>query len=351
VNLETSLDLWLKYRNAAEQRTYWFLLAQATVFGLVVSNLDKLFVEKVPAVLVVSSLSAVGFASAIVTVSSIIAYRWDWERLAAVQRLVEEPQRTPFTADWGKGAALSPFGFSFFHFAVGAGVAISRESRDSMIIVVTAAVATACVALFLTKEARASQALNGASRASLNANSPLQPIGSAAGGADQTLGEQQLCGGVKLMAASDSDEYREVAANLRQGVVLLWEAFKTYFTISTLLLTAFAFLQSDSSPWFSQIVRQALLCGIGLIGIALSIFGMFTIQRFADYQKAFLDRGKALEAKPGLMHESSKVWDASSVSAPAMTFGVLVAFAILWILAMIGVAWGAPNSSLLPAGG
>lgn len=154
MELEKSLDLWLKYRTATEQRNYWFLLAQTTVLGIVASSLDKLFSETVPIVLTVSSLAALAFASAMVTVASIVAYRWDWERLASVQTLIESAHRSSFTADWDKAALLSPFGFALFHFALATAVSVMRHDCMSLAIVVVAAALTVVSAFCLTKETR-----------------------------------------------------------------------------------------------------------------------------------------------------------------------------------------------------
>lgn len=139
---------------------------------------------------------------------------------------------------------------------------------------------------------------------------------------------------------SSSDEYREIAANLRQGVVLLWEAFKTYFAISAILLTAFSFLQSGAEVKAGSLSpedRRNLSLVVAAIGMLISALGPFAIARFVAYQKTFLDRGKSLESEGGLMHESLSVWGSGVASAPLLTIVVFVAFGVMWLVAAIEV--------------
>jgi hypothetical protein len=138
---------------------------------------------------------------------------------------------------------------------------------------------------------------------------------------------------------SRSDEYREIAANLRQGVVLLWEAFKAYFAISAILLTAFSFLQSGSTSKvaLSNDDRRHLSLVVAAIGMLISALGPFAIARFVAYQQAFLDRGRSLEPKGGVMHKSLSVWGSGVANAPLLTIVVFVAFGLLWLVAAIVV--------------
>ena len=70
----TALDLWLKFRNSAEQRHYWFLLAQATVAGPVLSNLDDLGKYRL---LGVCAILALAVGSTMAAIASTVAYVWE----------------------------------------------------------------------------------------------------------------------------------------------------------------------------------------------------------------------------------------------------------------------------------
>lgn len=128
--------------------------------------------------------------------------------------------------------------------------------------------------------------------------------------------------------------------NLRLGVSMLWEAFKTYFAISTILFTAFAFLNTNeagsSLPCFG---RASLSIGIASIGILISALGPFAIRRFIQYQGRLLKFGRKLERNSDaqLVATIRKVWGNGSVGAPALTSMVFAAFGVLWSVALLAL--------------
>jgi apolipoprotein N-acyltransferase len=156
MDLNDALDLWLKYRNAAEQRNYWFLLAQASALGLVVGNLNHLIeLRNRDRYLAVFAVAALGMGSAIVTAASALAYRWDWDRLAAVSALLPPDHRAVFTSEWDQSALYGPFLFALFYFAVAFWLALTAHSRlgPTAVVVVCVAV-TIGASLALTTELR-----------------------------------------------------------------------------------------------------------------------------------------------------------------------------------------------------
>ena len=137
-----------------------------------------------------------------------------------------------------------------------------------------------------------------------------------------------------------ADQYKEAMNNLRLGVSMLWEAFKTYFTISTILFTAFAFLNtrevSSSLPCFG---RVSLSIGVAAIGILISALGPFAIRRFIQYQERHLKFARRLErgSEKKLIATIRKVWGNDSVGAPRLTSWVFAAFGALWLIALIAL--------------
>lgn len=138
-----------------------------------------------------------------------------------------------------------------------------------------------------------------------------------------------------------SDQYREVMLNLRLGVTLLWEAFKTYFAISTILFTAFAFLNTQAKEQATSLLspdgRLVLSVGIAVIGILISALGWFATQRFLEYQKGYLDYGTSLEGKDGLIGHSKRTWNSAKLGAPGYSVIIFAAFGLLWILMLIAI--------------
>lgn len=138
-----------------------------------------------------------------------------------------------------------------------------------------------------------------------------------------------------------SDQYREVMLNLRLGVTLLWEAFKTYFAISTILFTAFAFLNTPAKKQATSLLssdgRLALSVGIAVIGILISALGWFATRRFLEYQKSYLDYGVSLEGEDGLISHSKSTWSSAKLGAPGYSVVIFAAFGSLWILMLIAI--------------
>jgi hypothetical protein len=132
-------------------------------------------------------------------------------------------------------------------------------------------------------------------------------------------------------------EYAELASNLRAGVSVLWDAFRTYFTISALLFGGAGFLLSDKSS-LGETLSLGGAVGISIAGILITVLGVFGIRRIVAYQQAFLDRGCTIEKTLGteLMRTSRDAWGKASLSsAVALTFAVFLLFGASWIL--IGV--------------
>jgi len=137
-----------------------------------------------------------------------------------------------------------------------------------------------------------------------------------------------------------ADQYKETMQNLRLGVTMLWEAFKTYFAISTILFTAFAFLNTkEVGGTLPESGRVLLSIGIASIGVLISALGPFAIRRFIQYQAFHLDFGKELEDRSdaGLIATVQKVWGNGSIGAPALTSWVFAAFGALWLVALVAI--------------
>lgn len=146
-----------------------------------------------------------------------------------------------------------------------------------------------------------------------------------------------------------SDQFRETLQNLRLGVSMLWEAFKTYFAISTILFTALAFLNTIPSKrgvttLLSSEGRRGLSIGIALIGILISVLGHLAIRRFIKYQASHLQFGATLEREPGLVANIQGTWTGGYFPATRLTAIVFLAFGLLWCGALTAV-WPAPSQT------
>ena len=111
-------------------------------------------------------------------------------------------------------------------------------------------------------------------------------------------------------------EYEQVAENLRGGVTILWEAFKTYFTLAGLLFGIVGFPYGGDPPWFAESERAWLTLATGLIGLTISRLAALGIKRIIAYQRAFILRGRALEQaiglSPGLMEQTRQIFEHGS---------------------------------------
>jgi hypothetical protein len=132
-------------------------------------------------------------------------------------------------------------------------------------------------------------------------------------------------------------EFVEIANNLRAGVTVLWDAFKTYFTISGAMFAGFGFLQSTTLP-FPRVVSLGVSSFIAVGGFVVTILACFGIARIIEYQRKFLERGAAVESQLGtqLMDASGAVWKAHNwIGADKLTYIVFSIFAVPWLLAAI----------------
>lgn len=128
--------------------------------------------------------------------------------------------------------------------------------------------------------------------------------------------------------------YAEIGNHLRAGVVTLWDAFKTYFTITALLFAGCGFLLSSVSPFGAQASTwvSLLVCLGGILITVLAVGGMV---RILAYQKAFIERGQALE-KPmgtGVYDAASRIWGSVTWSgSDRLTYLVFGIFGVAWFV-------------------
>jgi len=129
-------------------------------------------------------------------------------------------------------------------------------------------------------------------------------------------------------------EYKELASHLRMGISVLWDAFRTYFTISALLFGGAGVLLSDKSP-FAKLVSLRAVLAISVAAIIITVVGFCAIRRTVRYQQVFLERGCRIDARLGteLMRKSKGEWDkATSVNAEYLTYAVFLVFVGGWLL-------------------
>jgi|GEM_PF-6961378 len=149
-------------------------------------------------------------------------------------------------------------------------------------------------------------------------------------------------------AAEQHLEYEQIAENLRAGVTVLWDAFKTYFTVIGLMLAACAFLLSKESgldPHFSA----GMTIVVSVLASVITFLARKAILQLVDYQRAFLLRGKKLERvmKTRTMRAAGRLFFAKKTGFVALTLWVFWCFLLPWFL-LIGwsvyILWpGTPN--------
>jgi hypothetical protein len=136
-------------------------------------------------------------------------------------------------------------------------------------------------------------------------------------------------------------EYAELGNNLRAGMVVLWEAFKTYFTIAALLFAGCGFLLSSQSPFAVRTSMGACLF-VAVAGLAITVLGARGMRRILAYQRAFIARGRRIEATmhTKLFAVSNRTWRRSGIlGSDNLTYAVFALFALGWlIIAVICVA-------------
>lgn len=153
----------------------------------------------------------------------------------------------------------------------------------------------------------------------------------------------------------DADDRRaaftELSENLRAGVTVLWDAFKTYFTIAALLFAGVGFLLSSQSPFAPTFSRWVALA-ISVAAVLITILGGVGVLRILAYQRKFIDRGLIIEAdmKTSVFDVSDEVWKASGLfGSDKLTFAVFFIFAAAW-LALGGICLACiANSASCPA--
>src|SRR6187551_1863635 len=108
--------------------------------------------------------------------------------------------------------------------------------------------------------------------------------------------------------------FTELSENLRAGVTVLWDAFKTYFTIAALLFAGVGLLLSSQSPFAPTFSRWVALA-ISVAAVLITVLGGLGVFRILAYQRKFIDRGLIIEAdmKTSVFEVSDEVWKASGL--------------------------------------
>jgi drug/metabolite transporter (DMT)-like permease len=153
LELEKTLELWLKFRSASEQRNYWFLLAQTAMLGLVVTNLGDILNSNHPRWYALA-FAVVGFASAMIATAALVASRWDSPRLRRITDRIPADMRAHFQVDWDARALFGAYLFGAFYFAVGGAIARKPGATNLDVLAVVAIAALTCgvVAAFIGME-------------------------------------------------------------------------------------------------------------------------------------------------------------------------------------------------------
>jgi hypothetical protein len=129
-------------------------------------------------------------------------------------------------------------------------------------------------------------------------------------------------------------EYTELWNNLRAGVTVLWEAFKTYFTVVGFLFTACGVLLSQQ-PLFERRTSALASFVISLAGLLITFLAARGIRRIILYQRTFLDRGLKVEKDVGgqLFSVADRAWrDSTLPGSDWLTYLVFGVFGASWVL-------------------
>lgn len=129
-------------------------------------------------------------------------------------------------------------------------------------------------------------------------------------------------------------EHAELVSNLRSGVTVLWDAFKTYFTVIALLFTASALFLSKQSI-FTPSWSVGICLAISIGGIAITALALKGVERIICYQRLFLARGLALErgrrVRSRVLGTSRRAWRHTKwFGSDQLTALVLGGFGLMW---------------------
>jgi hypothetical protein len=128
-------------------------------------------------------------------------------------------------------------------------------------------------------------------------------------------------------------EYDQLWQNLRAGVTILWEAFKTYFTVIGLLFAALGFFQGSKVPPGERYLFSVMLSIAGWVITDQAAPG---ITRILQYQKQFLDRAKEIEQElsSAVSTQAFELFTKpSEETADKLTFKVFSYFKVGWLVA------------------
>jgi hypothetical protein len=134
------------------------------------------------------------------------------------------------------------------------------------------------------------------------------------------------------------EEYGQVGDYIRTGTSVIWDAFKTYFTVIALMFAAYGYLAWGEGKLHGT-PRGIVLTCISLAGAVVTGLAGVAILRIDAYLGELLRRGVVVEkllsdSDGGVTSLLSRKWsNAPRLNASTMTLAVFWVFAVAWVVA------------------
>lgn len=123
-------------------------------------------------------------------------------------------------------------------------------------------------------------------------------------------------------------EYEEIIGLLKQSSQMVWTGYGAYFTVNSLLFTAFGLIMTSDFARSDPVFALAIAVILAVIGIFLSAVAIVVIRSIAHTQHALVQRGKDLEDITGAQLVS--ILGSARRSTPWPTIVGAMLFAALW---------------------